>query len=90
MATAYHHRLLVVCPVARFAALMTWYANNIDPNDDGTNWPSLNAAGDDSPATHRWCSTALTDPQCKAVLARACAIGSAQDLSDVLGPIAAA
>ncbi len=74
--TAYQHRLIIVCPVARFAALVAWYAANIDPTDAGATWPELNAAGDDAPANYRWCSTALTDAQLKAVLLRVCTIAS--------------
>ena len=75
MATPHRHRLIVVCPVARLAALGSWWQANIDPADDATGWPALNPSGSDADAvTHRWCSTALTNAQWRAVIVRVCQI----------------
>jgi hypothetical protein len=75
MPTLNPHRLVVVCPLARLAALGAWWAANIDPADDCANWPALNPSGSDADAaTHRWCSTALTNAQWRAVVVRVCQI----------------
>jgi hypothetical protein len=70
------HRLVMVVPVARVAAVGSWWAANVHPENDWSAQPELNAAGDGSPATHRWASTALSDADLKAVLAKVCQIAS--------------
>ncbi len=76
MPTLHQHRLVVVVPAARVPAFGTWWQANIDPTDNCSTWPELNATGADVVGTHRWCSVALQDAQLKAVLARACSIAS--------------
>lgn len=83
MASVWQHRLIVVVPLApaaQFTALRTWWAANVveagDGPDDPANWPGLNAAGDASPATHRWWSAGLKDAILKAILVKACQLGS--------------
>jgi hypothetical protein len=71
--TLFLHRLIVICPAARFASVGTWWQNNIDAADNLSTWPSLNPTGlPTDPETHRWCSTALTEAQCRAVLVQVC------------------
>jgi hypothetical protein len=71
------HRLVIVCPLARIAALGTWYAANVDAADDCSTWPSLNASGLlTDPETHRWASTALTEPLLRAIIVKACQLAS--------------
>ncbi len=75
--TLYLHRLIIVCPLARIAALGTWWAANIDPTDNCSTWPALNPSGDPAnPVTHRWCSTALTAAQLRLIIARVCSLAS--------------
>lgn len=70
------HRLVIIVPEARVPTFGTWYASNIDPLDNCTEWMRLNAAGDDAAPTHRWASTALTDAQMRLILLRVCQIAS--------------
>lgn len=75
MPTLHRHRLIVLCPVARVAAMLTWWAANIGPEETGKGFQPLNPTGSDAdPATHYWCATALTGPQWRAVVVRVCAI----------------
>jgi hypothetical protein len=77
MPTAFLHRLIVVCPAARLAALGTWWAANLDPTDDASTWPALNPSGRAAdPVTHRWCSIALTETQLRAVLVKVCQLAA--------------
>ena len=75
MATNYTSRLVVIVPVGSVAAVGTWWQANIDANDDLTTWPTLSATGS-NPATHRWCSVALTDAQLRAVLVKVCQLAN--------------
>lgn len=70
----WQHRLIIVVPAARVAAFGAWHAGNIDPTDDCSGWPELNAAGDDSPGSHRWCGAAFTDAEMKLLVGRAAAM----------------
>lgn len=71
------HRLVIVCPAARLAAFGTWWSANIDPADNCSMWPPLNASGSDADVvTHRWCSTMLTNAQWRAVVVRVCQIAN--------------
>jgi hypothetical protein len=73
-ATDFTERITIILPVARVANFGTWWQANIDPSDDCTTWPALNAAGDNSPATHRWCCTALTLPKVRKLMVRLCQV----------------
>lgn len=70
--TDFTERITIILPVARVASFGAWWTANIDPSDDCSAWPALNAAGDNSPATHRWCCTALTLPQVRKLMVRLC------------------
>lgn len=77
MPTTFQHRLIVIVPQARYAALFAWWQANVDAADDGSGWPKLNASGLAADAeTHRWCSTALVDSDLKAVLAKVCQLAA--------------
>lgn len=77
MPTAFLHRLIVVCPVARVNALNTFWRNQIDAVDDVTTWPGLNATGlPANPVTHRWCSTALTEGLLRPIIVQVCSLAS--------------
>ena len=73
MPTQFTERLTIILPVARVAAFGSWFRANIDPNDDCSTWPALNAAGDAAVATHVWSSGAYTMPQLKLLMRRLCA-----------------
>lgn len=74
MATLFQHRLILVVPVAKVAAVVSWMQANVGatsvPADLG---PGLNASGlAADPVTHRWCSGAWQDNEAKAILAKLC------------------
>lgn len=74
MATLFQHRIVLVVPAAKVAAVVAWFQQNIGatsvPADLG---PGLNASGlPTDPITHRWCSGAWNDGDCKAILAKLC------------------
>src|SRR5687768_8989865 len=75
MATLHLHRLVLVCPAARIAALNTWLRSNLDPT--GADWLRLSLqpiAG--GAASHGWFSTGLTNAELKKVIGRLCALAS--------------
>ncbi len=73
MPTLHQHRLIGIVPTAKASVVGTWWATNVDADEDYTKWPPLNATGlPADPVTHNWFNTALTDPQCKAVLTKLC------------------
>lgn len=77
MPTLFQHRLIVVCPAARFNALNTFWRAQVDAADDVATWPGLNATGSPSdPVTHRWCSTALTEPLLRPIIVQVCNLAS--------------
>lgn len=77
MPTSFLHRLIVVCPASRFAALNTFWRAQIDSADDVTTWPGLNATGlPADPVTHRWCSTALTETLLRPIIVQVCGLAS--------------
>lgn len=74
MPTAFPHRIALVVPAAKVAAVVSWFQAQIGPNavpaDLG---PGLNASGDPAdPVSYRWCSGAWTDSEAKAILAKLC------------------
>lgn len=74
MATAHEHRLLLIAPVARRAALNTWFAANVDSEGGAQTFAvGLSPAGQ-PPATHYWCSGAWTDQQLRLILQRLCVL----------------
>jgi hypothetical protein len=73
MASNHIHRVLLIVPEARVAAVGAWWQANMDAADNLSTWPRLNATGSvGSASTHRWCCTALTDLQCRTILFRLC------------------
>lgn len=54
-------------------AVGNWYASVIDPSDNGSSWPTLNATGLMSdPETARWSNGAFTEPQARQIIVRVC------------------
>lgn len=70
--TNFSERIVIILPVARVASFSVFWKNNIDPNDDCTTWPALNATGDDAAATHVWCCTSLTLVEIRKLMVRLC------------------
>lgn len=71
--TAHVHRLIVVLPQAAYAGVFSWWAANVDPSDNGSAWPTLNASGLMSdPETHRWANVALNEQKGRQIIARVC------------------
>jgi hypothetical protein len=69
MTTAFLHRLLVIVPAARCAALNAFIKGGINPS--GGDWFAANlSASGTAPATHAWASFAVTDAQGKILLGR--------------------
>lgn len=81
MPTLHVHRLLIVVPLNRIAAVAGWIQANVDstcPNNIG---PALCSVNDPAQSiTHRWQSAAWTDQQCRQILFRLC------DLAGVAKP----
>lgn len=74
MPTNFQHRLTLIVPTAKVAAVTSWFHANVGansvPDDLG---PGLNASGlTADPVTHRWCSGAWLDSEAKAILAKLC------------------
>lgn len=69
MPTQHLHRLTIIVPAARCAALNAWIKANVDTT--GGDWftPSLSATGNE-PATHAACGVALTEAEGKKLLGR--------------------
>ena len=72
MPSLYDARLLMLIPAARQGAITTWWDANIDPGQGARTWGVALSATGSPPATHYWCSTALTAPQLKLVMQRLC------------------
>lgn len=75
--TSFQHRIIVIVPVAKVAAVVAWLTANIDPNTDPQLGPALNATGlATDPATYRWCDGSYVDADCKAILLKLCQLAS--------------
>ena len=69
MATKYPHRLTLVVPTARKAALLTWMRSNLDPN--ATLNVGGNATGDEAQSPTHWLwSGSLTNQEFKQLFGR--------------------
>jgi hypothetical protein len=82
MPTLHALRILLIVPLARVAAVVSWFQANIGPNSVPSDLgPALNPSGLPADAvTHRWCSGAWTDSEAKQILAKLC------DLAGVTKP----
>ena len=68
-ATQHIHRLILIVPAARCAALNSWIRTNLDPT--GADWFTANlSASGNAPATHAWASFAHIDAEGKKLLMR--------------------
>jgi hypothetical protein len=77
VATTFQHRILLIVPVAKVPAVTTWLIANVDATCPADLGPGLNPSGLlADPVMHRWQSAAWTDAQCKAILAKICALAS--------------
>lgn len=76
MPTTFQHRIILIVPAAKVAAVVSWFQTNIGaasvPADLG---PGLSATGT-APATFAWMCGAYTDPECRAILNRLCTLAS--------------
>lgn len=74
--TANAHRILLIVPAAKVAAVVAWFQANIGaasvPADLG---PGLSATGS-APATYAWMCGSYTDAECKAILAKLCQLAA--------------
>jgi hypothetical protein len=78
VATLYVHRLILIVPTAKVAAVVTWFQANVGANAvDAQLGPGLNASGlAADPVTYRWCCGSYTDAECKAILAKLCQLAA--------------
>lgn len=81
MPTQHVHRLHLVVPTSRCAALNAWVRANLDPT--GADWftPTLSATGL-APYTHAECSVSLTDAEGKKLLTRLATVSGIQAPAD--------
>lgn len=75
MPTLYGHRLLIVVPAARLAAVVGWFDANLPGTAPTSSWAPLSATGA-APATHYWNSGGWQDSEAKAILLRLCQLAS--------------
>jgi hypothetical protein len=76
MATNWSHRVLILIPVARRAAMITWWNANMDAGEGANTWTvGLNASGNPAnPITHYWVSTAMVPADLARLLNRLCTL----------------
>lgn len=83
MASAYQHRLTIIIPVDKVAAMVVWFKANIGansvPDDIGPALTSKNG----KTITHRWCCGSFTDDQCKKILKKLAEESGVTPLTDV-------
>jgi hypothetical protein len=74
MATAFQHRIVLIVPAAKVAAVVSWFQANIGPASVPADLgPALNASGSAAdPVTHRWSSGAWSDDDGRRILFRLC------------------
>lgn len=77
MATAnFDHRILLIVPAAKVAAVVAWFQANIAPDSiPAALGPGLSPTGL-APATHNWCCGSFDDAECKAILLRLCQLAA--------------
>jgi hypothetical protein len=74
--TAYVHRILLIVPAAKVAAVVAWFQANIGAGAvPAALGPGLSATGT-APATFAWMSGSYTDAECKAILAKLCQLAA--------------
>jgi hypothetical protein len=77
MSTNHEHRILLIVPLNRVAAVVSWLVANVDPTCPANLGPGLCAAGDATKTvTHRWQSAAWSDPDARQLLGRLCQLAS--------------
>jgi hypothetical protein len=76
--TAFPHRILLVVPVAKVAAVVAWFQANVGANSVPADLgPGLNASGlAADPVTFRWCCGAWVDADARAILAKLCQLAA--------------
>jgi hypothetical protein len=76
MATTYAHRVIILIPVARRAAMVTWWNANMDAGEGSNTWTvGLNASGNPAnPITHYWVSAAMLPVELARLLNRLCTL----------------
>ncbi len=68
--TNHAHRLILVVPEAKVAAIVAWFQANIGVNSVPANLgPGLSPSGA-APATYHWCCGSWTEPECREILKR--------------------
>jgi hypothetical protein len=66
------HRILLVVPAAKVAAVVSWFVANVGPNSVPADLgPGLSPTGS-APATHAWCCGGWQDGDARAILAKLC------------------
>jgi hypothetical protein len=78
MATLHTFRIIVIVPVAKVAAVVSWMQTNLGANAvDPLLGPGLNASGlAADPVTCRWCNGAWRDAEAKAILSKLCQLAA--------------
>lgn len=84
MTTAFLHKLLIVVPAARQAALNGWWLANIDPVGGAQTFTAGLSTTSALPATHFWAAPSLTNAELKLVIQRLIALANAGGAGIVL------
>lgn len=75
--TDYLHRILLIVPVAKVAAVVAWLQANVDPTCPANLGPGLNASGlAADPVTYRWQCACWNDLQCRQILTKICQLAT--------------
>jgi hypothetical protein len=74
--SSYLHRLLLIVPVGKIAAVASWFQANLGTDSIPTNLgPGLSASGA-APATYAWLCGSYSDGECKAILTKLCQLAA--------------
>jgi hypothetical protein len=76
MTTTFAHRVTILIPAARQAAINTWWQANLDSLGGASTFTVGLSADGNAPATHYWMSGAFTDTELRAMIARLCTLAS--------------
>lgn len=75
MSSLFQHRIILVVPAAKAAAVVAWLQANVDPAHDANLGPGLSPGGN-PPATHRWMCGSYVDSDCRQILQKLCQLAS--------------
>lgn len=80
MPTAHQHRVIIICPQDKQISFNSWIKKNLNPEgDDWFGGLGLSLDGNE-PATHYWCSAALTNDELKSLIEYLCEVSLIKEL----------